>query len=65
MDTVPGRNCLVRFRRTYGVRSVPLQWRRGLAVGPAFTHDDLVNLAVRAAHWGRDVKHSSIDELRI
>ncbi len=38
----------------YGVRSVPTEWRRGLAGWPDYRDDDLVRLAVRAANRGRN-----------
>jgi ADP-ribosyl-[dinitrogen reductase] hydrolase len=39
----------------YGVRAVPLEWRRGLAGWPGYRDEELVQLATRAANKGREV----------
>jgi ADP-ribosyl-[dinitrogen reductase] hydrolase len=50
---------------TYGVRSVPSEWRRGLAGWPDYRDDDLVRLAVRAANRGRHDEESWPEGFRI
>jgi ADP-ribosylglycohydrolase len=49
----------------YGVRSVPLEWRRGLGGWPGYRDVDLVNLAARAAHRGRDVHQGSLEKFYV